>query len=87
MAPNVKSIEFFRGVGKLKNTDTSMLLTDDNDRTFRISGLAINLERLRAGLDKFGWEYTRRRNPKQFAHWAFLAVVAAIAVYIYIQMI
>lgn len=64
-----------------------MVLTDVNDRTFRISGISINLMRVREVLEKYGWEYTRRRNPKQFAHWALLAVGAAVAVYVYIQMI
>lgn len=86
-ADSVKHIEFFKGVGRLRNTDTSMVLTDVNDRTFRISGISINLMRVREVLEKYGWEYTRRRNPKQFAHWALLAVGAAVAVYVYIQMI
>lgn len=86
-ADSVQQIEFFKGVGKLSNTDTSMVLTDTNGRTFRISGISINLMRVREVMDRYGWEYTRRRNPKQFAHWALLAVGAAVAVYVYIQMI
>lgn len=86
-ARSVKSIEFFTGTGSLRKTVTSMVITDEHDQAFRMTGFTINLLRLREALEKHGWEYTQRRNPKRFVHLAFLAAAGAAAMYFYIQIV
>jgi hypothetical protein len=80
---NIRSIEFTKGTGSLKKIDTSVVITDDQDRKFRVSGFNVNLLLLREALERYELSYTRRRNPKQFVRWAVLAVAVAAGLYWY----
>lgn len=83
----VKEIMFYRGTGKLKNVDTYMILTDTNDRTFKISGLVIKMKPLREALENHGYECSQSPNPKRYLNPIGVFMLVMAAGYIYYMMI
>jgi len=76
-AQNVAHIEFFKGAGRLKDTDVSVTITDNSGQEFKLSGLVISLLRVREVLEKYGYEYVRTASPGR--HLPKLALLIGVA--------